>query len=221
MNRFRGVLFDFDHTLFQFDDSIRWLRSALRRLGRPTDSADVTALYERIEAARAYPEVIEEQRGCQRAPARHRAALRSWFRIAGADPALADSLYQQLMEPTGWTPYRDVAQTLAALRDSRTPVAVVSNVGWDIRPIFKHRDLADLVGAFVLSCEYDREKPDPALFLAACTQLGIDPQDALMVGDDPVNDGAAVRSGLHVYLLPDRPLGERRGLAPVCDLVRS
>jgi FMN phosphatase YigB (HAD superfamily) len=46
------VLFDFDHTLFQFDDSVAWLRFALERLGRPLDPDQMQALYERIEEAR-------------------------------------------------------------------------------------------------------------------------------------------------------------------------
>jgi len=217
--RFRGVLFDFDHTLFQFDDSIAWLRVALERLGRAPAPDDIRTLYERIEAARSWPEVIDEQRGCQRSPATHHAALISWFRGAGADSAVADALYQRLTDPAGWTPYTDVTHTLSSLYDSGVPIGIVSNVGWDIRPIFEHHDLAGLVDGFALSCEHGSEKPEQTLFLVACAQLGIDPCDALMVGDDPVNDAAAVRSGLHVYLLPDQPMGGQRGLAPVYDLV--
>jgi FMN phosphatase YigB (HAD superfamily) len=84
-----------------------------------------------------------------------------------------------------------------------------------------HHGLRGLVDGFALSCEHGSEKPEQTLFLVACAQLGIDPNDALMVGDDPVNEAAAVRSGLHVYLLPDQPMGGQRGLAPVCELVRG
>ncbi|MGB3438282.1 MAG: HAD family hydrolase [Actinophytocola sp.] len=219
MSRFDAVLFDFDHTLFQFDDSIAWLEVALRRLGRDTEPADVRALYDRIEAARDGPEVIEAQRGCQRSPGAHRAALDSWFRGAGADGPVADALYGRLTDPVGWTPYSDVAATMASLSAAGIPIAIVSNVGWDIRPTLRHHGLSGLVDGFALSCEHGAEKPEQTLFLAACAELGVRPGDALMVGDDPVRDGAAVRSGLHVYLLPDRPMGGQRGLAPVCDLV--
>jgi FMN phosphatase YigB (HAD superfamily) len=216
---FRAVLFDFDHTLFQFDDSVAWLRFALERLGRPLDPDQMQALYERIEEARSWPEVMEAWQGCQRSTALHQAALDLWFRGAGADPAVAQALYRRLTDPTAWTPYRDVVPTLTALHRSRVPIAIVSNIGWDIRPTFAYHGLDAMVGGFALSCEHDSEKPEQTLFLAACAQLGVDPADALMVGDDPVNDGAAVRSGLHVYLLPDQPLGGTRGLAPVFDLV--
>jgi FMN phosphatase YigB (HAD superfamily) len=218
-HRFRAVLFDFDHTLFRFDDSIEWLRGALDLLGRTTPPADIRELYERIEVARSWPEVIEAQRGCQRSPQTHHAALVSWFRSAGADGAVADALYRRLTDPAGWTPYKDVVETMTSLQDDGVPVAVVSNVGWDIRPIFEHHGLGRLVDGFALSCEHGSEKPDQTLFLIACAGMGVHPNDVLMVGDDPVNDGSAVRSGLHVYLLPDQPMGGLRGLASVYDLV--
>jgi hypothetical protein len=51
------------------------------------------ALYERIEEARSWPEVMEAWQGCQRSTALHQAALDLWFRGAGADPAVAQALY--------------------------------------------------------------------------------------------------------------------------------
>ncbi len=217
----KAILFDFDHTLFRFDDSIEWLRFALDRLDRTVEPVEMRALYERIEAARWWPEVLDEQRGCQRSPTTHQKALISWFRRAGADGAIADALYRRLTDPDGWTPYSDVVRTVTALHESGVPVAVVSNVGWDIRPTFEHHGLGGLVSTFALSCEYGSEKPEPTLFRAACAELGVEPNDVLMVGDDPINDGAAVKVGLHVYLLPDQPMGGCRGLAPVFDVVHT
>jgi FMN phosphatase YigB (HAD superfamily) len=49
---FRAVLFDFDHTLFRFDDSTEWLRVAFDRCGRGEDPVEFRALYDRIEDAR-------------------------------------------------------------------------------------------------------------------------------------------------------------------------
>jgi HAD superfamily hydrolase (TIGR01509 family) len=213
-----GVIFDFDHTLFTFDDSIDWLRVALDRLGR---RADPRPLYDQIEAARAWPEVIAQQRGCQTAPSLHRAAIVSWFRRAGADAAVADALYDRVTDPEGWTPYPDVLSTLLTLHERRVPVAVVSNVGWDIRPIFAYHGMGDLVDTYVLSCEYGVEKPDVWLFRTACEQLGVDPREAVVVGDDPVNDGAAVRIGLRVVLLPSEQRASRHWLADLFNLEGS
>jgi putative hydrolase of the HAD superfamily len=219
--RFRAVLLDFDRTLFSFDDSIDWLRVALDRLDRTVDPPEVLALYERIEAAHSSPEVLTEMRGCQRSPAAHRRAQLFWFRRAGADDALADALYRRLTDPDGWTPYSDTVSTLIALREHGVPLAIVSNVGWDIRPTFEHHGLGGLVTTFALSCEHGSEKPDATLFAAACAELGVAPDEVLMVGDDPINDSAGVRLGMHVFLLPGQPLGACRGLAPVIALASS
>ena len=83
-----------------------------------------------------------------------------------ASTGFADALYERLLAPEGWLPYADTAPTLTALRDAGVPVAVVSNIGFDIRPHFDAWGLTDLVDAFVLSYEVGRCKPDPAIFLA-------------------------------------------------------
>lgn len=217
--RFEAVLFDFDHTLFQFDDSLAWLQAALREIRDPMPTSAMRILYDRLLAVRSSPEVVAEQRNCQCSTQAHRAAHYSWFHRAGADDPLAEALYRRLTDAAAWTPYRDALSTLAAVRSQGVAVAVVSNVGWDIRPTFAYHGLDAMVDTFALSCEHGSEKPAATLFLAACAALGVSPTGALMVGDDPINDGAAVRSGLHVFLLPDRPLGSCRGLAPVLDLL--
>lgn len=214
-----GIIFDFDHTLFVFDDSIAWLRMALGSLGRSATEGDARALYDRIQDARTWPEVVREWPGCQTSPAAHRNTVLRWLQRAGADAALADGMYARLTDPDGWTPYPDVADTLTALRTLRVPVGVVSNVGWDIRPIFARHGMADLIDTYVLSCECGAEKPDVALFRAASEKLGRHPENLLVVGDDPVNDGAATRIGMRVHLLPSAPRAAHRWLPQVLDLV--
>ncbi|MET9801801.1 HAD-IA family hydrolase [Streptomyces sp. NPDC006368] len=209
----RAVLFDYDHTLFAHDDSHRWVLDACCATGRETGETAARTLYARMRAVRRSAPVEEGMRGCQRSTSAHRRAHLSWFGQAGADAELAQALYARLLSPAAWIPYGDVAAVLAALRERGVPVAVVSNVGWDIRPTFAAHGLDRYVDAFVLSCDEGAEKPRLRLFRTACARLGTPPHEALMVGDDPVNDGAAVAAGLHVHLLPDRPAGAYRGLA--------
>ena len=99
------------------------------------------------------------------------------------------------------------------------PVAVVSDIGWDPRPIFGHHGVADCVQAWVLSYEHGTEKPDPALFLAACASLGIEPSAALMVGDSVSKDGGAAAAGLRALVVPAWSGTGERGLRTVLDLV--
>jgi FMN phosphatase YigB (HAD superfamily) len=94
---------------------------------------------------------------------------------------------------------------------------VVSNIGFDIRPIFAAWGLTELVDAFVLSYEVGRCKPDPGIFLRACGMLGVDPEQTLMVGDTPA-DAGAVRAGCAVLVLPAADPGRENGLGAVLDL---
>src|SRR6478609_3838554 len=81
---------------------------------------------------------------------------------------LADALYERLLGPQGWLPYADTEPTLRTLHEAGIKVAVISNIGFDIRPHFAAWGLTSLVDAFALSYEVGRTKPDPAIFLRAC-----------------------------------------------------
>jgi HAD superfamily hydrolase (TIGR01509 family) len=107
--------------------------------------------------------------------------------------------------------------TLKALRAAGVPVAVVSNIGFDIRPMCAEMGFADLVDEFVLSYEVGRCKPDPAIFYRACAGLGVDPEDTLMVGDTRA-DAGAVAAGCRVYLVPCAAAGVSNGIASVLTL---
>jgi HAD superfamily hydrolase (TIGR01509 family) len=62
----------------------------------------------------------------------------------------------------------------------------------------------------VLSDERGVQKPDPAIFGLACAELRVDPTAAVMVGDNPDNDGAATQLGIRFVLVPADP-AERSG----------
>jgi FMN phosphatase YigB (HAD superfamily) len=76
-----------------------------------------------------------------------------------------------------------------------------------------------LVDVFVESYRHGVEKPDPALFLLACRELGVKPERALMVGDSHLTDGGAVEAGLVTLLLPAVRRGAARGLGAVLRLL--
>lgn len=54
------------------------------------------------------------------------------------------------MTPAAWRPYPDAADVLEALQGRGFGVGV-SNIGWDLRPVFRAYGLDSLVDAFVLS----------------------------------------------------------------------
>ncbi|CAM5460994.1 hydrolase [Streptomyces narbonensis] len=99
-------------------------------------------------------------------------------------------------------------------------MAVVSNIGWDLRPVFRHHGVDGLVDAYVLSYEEGVQKPDAPIFTTACEALGLPPEAVLMVGDSREADGGAAALGCRVHFVEHLPVGERPdGLAEVLRLL--
>ncbi|WP_091091746.1 HAD family hydrolase [Micromonospora nigra] len=223
----RGVLFDFHGTLAQVEDPREWVLAAAAACGVPLERIRATSLADRLVTAgraggplpaRVPPRLAELWADRDLYEHAHRGAYTGLAATvdAGID-GFAEALYERVLLPEGWVPYPDTAATLAALRDAGVRVAVVSNIGFDIRPHFAAWGLADLVDAFVLSYEVGRCKPDPAIFWRACGMLGVDPEEALMVGDTPA-DAGAVAAGCAVLVLPAADAGRPNGLGAVLDL---
>ena len=206
---FNGVLFDFSGTLFD-DKSV--LDPARDAVGDDT----ITRVLSVVDS----PEGIAARRGCDVSRDLHRSVWTALISEAGPySKAVVGAIYRALTDPAAWKPYPDTTRVITALRSRGTKVGVVSNIGWDIRPALADAGVLDLLDTVVLSCEHGVEKPDPALFTLACDKLGLAPASVLFVGDDPLKDGAAVKVGMPVYLLPaERAVTRDRGLDVVLSL---
>ncbi|MFF6783223.1 HAD-IA family hydrolase [Streptomyces sp. NPDC012510] len=228
----KGVLFDFSGTLFRIESAESWLRATLADIGLALPEPQLVRAAEALERAGALPggaPPVEPPTGAlgelwavrDRTAEQHRAAFTGLSRrVALPDAALPDALYDRHMTPAAWNPYPDAAEVLAALGERGVAVGVVSNIGWDLRPVFRAHGLDPYVGAYLLSYEHRVQKPDPRLFSLACEALGVDARDTLMVGDDRRADGGAAALGCGVYFVDHLPAAERPdGLRPILDLV--
>ena len=214
----RAVLFDWGDTLFGKPVAPDLMVEAARERGVGLDRATAERVWRDLWAASQTAE--EHAKGRDLSVEAHREVWTALLRRADAlVPGIAEVLYERVMDPANWRPYDDTEATLRALRARGLKIGVVSNVPGDLRPIFARYGLADLVDAYALSVEHGVAKPDPALFVAACRELGTEPRETLMVGDDPVSDGGAARAGLQVHLLPPDGTGRTRGLGAVVELV--
>jgi HAD superfamily hydrolase (TIGR01509 family) len=217
-----AVLFDFAGTLLVPEPRAAWIAAVcpelpapaateladqLDRAGRP-GGPDPVALPPELAAAYASRDVSTD---------RHRAVYEALLATV-VDQDLARRLYERSTAPEGWAPYPDALPVLSQLRARGVPVAVVSNVGFDLRAVFAGHGLAELVTTFVLSCEIGVMKPDWEIFRTALAALDLTPQQALMVGDDPRSDGAAVTFGIRTLLLPYSQPGDPHGLDAVLRL---
>lgn len=63
-------------------------------------------------------------------------------------------------------------------------VALLSNVGSEVMDrIFTEKEMASLFDAQVLSCEVGIVKPDRQIYLLTAKQLGVEPEECVMVDD--------------------------------------
>lgn len=191
----RAALFDFSGTLFR-----------LEHPGLPADDdlmRVLTAPTGLVEGAT--PELADawERRDLD-------GAVHRWVYLRIMEDARvegAEAIYDRLVHPGSWRPYPDTRAALEQLRD--VPVAVVSNIAWDIRAVFEQHDLLHLVDEFVLSYEEGVAKPDPKIFTTACERLGVDPRHAAMVGDSEEADGGARAVGCSFRLVDPVPTSDR------------
>ncbi|WP_405813609.1 HAD-IA family hydrolase [Streptomyces sp. NBC_01390] len=226
-----AVLFDFSGTLFRIESTDSWLRAVLADRGLALPEPEFGGYARALESAGALPGGASPERLPadlaavweirDRSAELHRAAYTGLARqVPLPDEALYDALYERHMTPAAWAPYADAVEVLGSLRERGIRVGVVSNIGWDLRPVFRAHGLDPYVDAYVLSYEHGIQKPDPRLFKVACDALGAVPQDVLMVGDDRHADGGAAELGCAVHFVDHLPVSRRPdGLRPVLDLI--
>jgi putative hydrolase of the HAD superfamily len=197
-----AVLFDFSGTLFRIESSQSWLRAVLDDVELALDEGELAEKAQALEEAGALPGGASPVRlpddmaplweVRDRSAELHRAAFTGLSRrVPLPDESLHDALYDRHMTPAAWEPYPDAAEVLRTLHERGIGVGVVSNIGWDLRPVFRAHGLDGYVDTYVLSYEHGIQKPDPRLFAAACAQLGAAPEEVLMVGDSRHADGGA------------------------------
>src|SRR3954447_7027333 len=75
---------------------------------------------------------------------------------------------------------------LDSLRARGLKTAIVSNTsvpGWLLEPVLSKQGLASRIDAAVFSSEVGKRKPHPLIFRRALDELGVEPGNALFVGD--------------------------------------
>ncbi len=79
--------------------------------------------------------------------------------------------------------YSDAPAALAALSGEGYRLGVVSNADGRVRRLLQETGLSPYLEVVVDSSEAGVEKPDPRIFLAATSALGLGPEDCAYVGD--------------------------------------
>ena len=205
----RGVLLDYSGTLFRLEPRTGWTEPEAAGL----DPAVLTALLVApvMPSAHLPAELLGDWERRDLDADIHRAVYLAALGAAhpGMPASALTAIYERLLLPESWRPYPDTLDVLTLLRRKGIPVAVVSNIPWDIRSVFELHRMSELVDEFVLSYAEGVVKPDPKIFLTACQRLGVAPADTLMIGDSEHADGGAVAVGCRFAAVPPLPVDQR------------
>ena len=210
---YHAVLFDYSGTLFRLEEDDSWF-DGIEVDEKSVDGHVQAELMRRLTAPTGRSvEMNDEQyrnwRNRDLEPHLHREAYMHVLSESGVKRHHAEALYELLIDPANWTAYPDTAAVLAGLKRRGIKTAVVSNIAFDIRSAFTALGAFDDVDEYVLSFEVGAVKPNPEIFQTALRRLGVDPADALMVGDSEEADGGARAIGCGFALVDPLPTDSR------------
>ncbi|RCW39148.1 putative hydrolase of the HAD superfamily [Halopolyspora algeriensis] len=144
-----------------------------------------------------------------------RERLRAFFaafgeRLSEAEVVAREQVRMSAMQ-RAWKLFDDAAPCLEWLRASGLRVAVISNApGPYQRKKIASVGLADVFDELVLSGEFGVAKPDRRIFAAACSALGLRPEEVAHVGDRLDQDAlGATHAGMHGVWLNRRDTARR------------
>lgn len=211
----RGALFDFSGTLFRLEFDNDLTAGLTDSSGVPIDDEAHARLLRMLTApagpsAGLPPELHADWERRDLDPELHRRVNVAALRHSGlSEDGVAEAFYDRLLDPRYWKPYRDTIDAMATVRAAGIPLAVVSNIAWDVRDVFDRYGAAEYVDEFILSYVEGVVKPDPAIFTIACERIGVAPTETIMIGDSKEADGGAAALGCAVEIVEPLPTRER------------
>jgi putative hydrolase of the HAD superfamily len=227
----RAALFDLDDTLFDHRHCAQAALAGVRALHACFETLT------RIELERLHAQILEDLHlevlaGRLALDAARMERFRRLYRCAGleADAALASSTAAAYRD--GYVEarreVRGAAALLAAVRRHTSVVIVSNNLLEEQQGKLRACGLEPHVDLLVVSAEAGVSKPDPRIFEIALARAGVDPAEAVMVGDSWANDieGAHAAGMRAVWFnrdgmpAPDPAVATIQSLEPAEDVVR-
>jgi len=102
----------------------------------------------------------------------------------------------------GLVPVPGAVETIATLRERGLKTGLITVCSEDIELLWPESAFAGLFDAEIFSSRVGLSKPDPRIYLACCEALGVEPHEAVFVGDG-ANDEleGARRVGMDAILI--------------------
>lgn len=226
MRQYEVVFFDLDHTLV---DTRRQYRLGLAKTIEEVYNGDVPETF--IEQFQKHHDMLwglYDKRQITMAELRRERIVRAW-REFGVERSLEEAdLFQNTLNATFETtlfPYEDTLQLVEALAKNHR-LGIITNGSPDLQD--RKMRIVGLDVHFpqetvIISEHVGLAKPDKAVYQAACDKLRVEPQEALMIGDNYRADVAGARSfGMDaIWYVPDPDMvsefGQKGGELPLTN----
>ncbi len=179
----RAVIFDLWETLIDWD---------------PEAAAQMLADVSAVVADEGFAERWD------RAKTRYTTPIRDALTEAGVRPESLDEICSLRLEYVrrALRPRPGVVDTLRALRGRGQLVGLITVCTEDVETLWDDSELAGLFDAEIFSSRLGVSKPDPRIYLACCEALGVEPHDAVFVGDGANDELAGARRvGMEAILI--------------------
>jgi putative hydrolase of the HAD superfamily len=225
----RAVLFDAVGTLIRPEPSVAAAYALVgRRHGIQIAESELHGLF---RASMARQDEIDRRLHAGRTSQareieRWRGIVADVFGDAPQAGHIFDDLWEHFARPDNWRLFDDAAEVWQTLTAAGVTIGIASNFDARLDGICKTlAPLTDCRHVFV-SSRVGWRKPRPEFFAAIAQELGIQPEEMLLVGDDLENDFRAARAAGWQAVLVDRAADTDRGggLSPgdsSLDTVRS
>jgi putative hydrolase of the HAD superfamily len=143
--------------------------------------------------------------------------------MGGSGPAIdaaARDIYDEWSACHHFFLYDEVPEVLRALHQSGLRIGLISNTERCLTSFQEHFSLEGLFDATLSSSDHGYMKPHPSIFEAALRQLGVTPDQAMMVGDSVLQDiHGARRMGMRAVLVSRS--GRTDGCPPDVPVIRT
>ncbi|WP_437584356.1 HAD family hydrolase [Paramicrobacterium sp. CJ85] len=197
----RLALFDLDDTLMNHRDAVvRGIQRHVDSLGAPYSTAelDSTTLWHELEDAHYHRYLTGELTYAEMR--RVRAAEFAGAHGVALTETEADTWFDGYFEHyrDSWLLFEDALPCLDAMTEAGAQIGVITNGEPDFQHVKLQRTGLDgRFGHVIASGGVGVAKPDAEIFHVACERFGVDPSDALYVGDRLLTDAVgAARAGL-------------------------
>ncbi len=229
----RAVVFDWGGTLTPFHtiDLLDLWRVAARVLAPDDDSVEPIATALAAAEHHWWQRAVASGGSGTTADVLHAASRETGLDI---DAALHDAALQAHLD--AWTPHTitdpEAAPLLAGLRARGIRTGLLSNTHWPRawHERWLERDgVLELIDARVYTSDLPHTKPHPEAFRAVLAELAVEPEEAVFVGDRPVDDISGAKAlGMRAVLIPnsdvpghpvvpDARIGSLSELLPIID----